>query len=102
MSMDLKENYTLVKMLTDLNSDTVFEVRKGFTDIIEHADRNVLLDLSLSTQIDASGIGAIAFLYKRLKCLDFELELSGLKDQPLAIVQSLEIDKIIKSSNRSS
>jgi anti-anti-sigma factor len=98
ITLDLKDNYTLVVMHTDLDSSTVPLISTVFDDVITHADRNVRLDLHQSTNIDASGIGIISFLYKRLKQLDFELELTGLKDQPLALVESLQINKIIQSN----
>lgn len=71
------------------------EAREVFNDVIEHADRNVVFDLSLSHHIDASGVGAISFLYKRLKSLGFTLKLIGIKKQPFQLINSLQISDSI-------
>lgn len=71
------------------------ELREVFPALVQHADRKIQLDLSQSHHMDSSGIGAIAFLYKRLKELDFDLELTGLNDESLALIQSLHINTII-------
>lgn len=97
--IELKDNFILVKVLVNLDSSIAEEVRCAFTHIIEHVDRTVRIDLSLSTDIDASGLGSIAFLFKRLNSLGFHLELTGVKANTLALIQSLNIDKIISTTN---
>lgn len=95
VTTELKDDHTLITVLADLDANMANEARVFFTNIIEHADRNVKLDLSLSKNIDSSGIGAIAFLYKRLKRLDLDLELVGLDEHAIKLIQSLHVDDII-------
>ena len=51
--------------------------------------RRVVLDLSQVDRMDGSGIGAIAFLRKRLSAAGQSLELSGAHGQPLALLRQL-------------
>lgn len=51
--------------------------------------RRVVLDLSRVERLDGSGIGAIAFLRKRLLAAGQALEVVGAHGQPLALLRSL-------------
>jgi anti-anti-sigma factor len=93
--IEMKENFVLVRVLTDLDYKIADQAKSAFDHLIEHVDRNVKLDLSLSKNMDSSGLGAIAFFYKRLKSYDFELEMMGVNPQALELIQSLDINKII-------
>jgi len=96
--IELKDNYALVKVLTDLDAKSAAKIREIFTYLIKNADRNVRLDLCMTSNLDSSGVGAIAFLYKGLKSLDFDLELTGLNEQAFNLIKLLHIDDIILCS----
>lgn len=51
--------------------------------------RHVVLDLSAVERLDGSGIGAIAFLRKRLLAAGVSLNLAGVHGQPLALLRKL-------------
>lgn len=51
--------------------------------------RRVVLDLSAVNQMDGSGIGAIAYLRKRLSAAGQRLDLTGAHGQPLALLRQL-------------
>lgn len=93
--VEMKDDFLLVKVLTDLDFKIADQAKNAFNHLIEHVDRNVKLDLTLSNNIDASGIGAIVFFYKRLKSYDFDLEMIGVNNQSLKLIQSLDINKVI-------
>ena len=93
----LQDTYILVTISANLDYKIAAEALTVFSSLIQHIDRKVRLDLSQSNHMDSSGIGAIAFLHKRLRQLDFELELVGLNTQALTLVQSLGISNVISS-----
>lgn len=95
LTIELMENHILIKPQGNLDAQLAVEAKKVFADVIEHADRNVILDLSMTHVLDSSGIGAIAFLHKRLTSLGFTLELVGLNEQPLSFINLLRINKVI-------
>jgi anti-anti-sigma factor len=92
---ELRDSCLLVKILANMDLALAPELQEVFPSLVQHADRKIQLDLSQSHHMDSSGIGAIAFLYKRLQELDFDLELIGLNDQALTLIQSLQINAII-------
>lgn len=100
INIELKDDYILVCLLKDLDFHMAVHTRKAFQYLIEHADRNVKLDLSLSSIKDSSGIGAITYFYKRLKSLDFDLELVGVNNQSLQLMNQLDINKIININSK--
>ncbi len=44
--------------------------------------------------IDSSGVGAIVSLFKRVKADGGQVLVAGAKDQPLAVLKLLKLDKV--------
>lgn len=80
----------------DFDAASAQTVRNYFEVLVQQIQKIVILNLKHVEFIDSSGIGAIVFLYKRLRCQNLELQLQALQAQPLEIIQLLRIDKIIK------
>ena len=55
----------------------------------------VFLDLQNVTFVDSSGVGAIVFLYKRLRENSRKLEITGAHGQPRELLELLRIHKAI-------
>ncbi len=94
--LDSDEQFNIVKVQGDFDAVLAGEARKVFGELATKAEKNVLIDLSNVEFIDSSGIGAIVFLYKRLRGNNLDLVLKGLKEQPNELIQLLRIDQIIK------
>ena len=62
----------------------------------EHA--HIILDINNICFIDSSGIGAIVFLFKRLKTQGRSMELIGVRGQPHELLTLLRIDTAIPIS----
>ncbi len=56
---------------------------------------NVFLDLNTVSFLDSSGVGAIVFLYKRLKENTRKLRITGANGQPRELLELLRIHKAI-------
>ncbi len=96
ITVELMDDYTLIRCHSNFDAHMAIEARKVFNDVISHVDRNVVLDLGHSNYLDSSGLGAIAFLHKRLISLGFTLELIGLKDQPFKMINLLKVNDAIR------
>jgi len=57
--------------------------------------KDVVIDLSHVTFIDGSGVGALAFLFKRLASRGRRLALAGVSGQPLAMLRHLGLAKTL-------
>jgi len=62
---------------------------------VEVKPENVFLDLQNVVFIDSSGVGAIVFLYKRLKENSRKLQITGAHGQPRELLELLRVHKAI-------
>ena len=62
---------------------------------LQSSPEYVFLDLQNVSFIDSSGVGAIVFLYKRLKENDRKLRITGAHGQPRELLELLRIHKAI-------
>lgn len=74
-------------------------MRERFDELVQD-QADVILDLSKTNFIDSSGVGAIVFLFKRLRALDKTLSLVGVHDQPLELLKHLRINHTIQLSEQ--
>jgi anti-sigma B factor antagonist len=70
------------------------ELRPVIDAIVAENKKKVVVDLSALRVIDSSGVGAIVSLYKRLRAQGGEVQVKGLRDQPLAIFKLLRLDRV--------
>ncbi|EAR53585.1 hypothetical anti-anti-sigma regulatory factor [Photobacterium sp. SKA34] len=65
-------------------------------DVLSQTERmELVIDMTKVQFIDSCGIGAIVFLYKRLKSRGRRLRLLNVNGQPRELMQMLRIDKVI-------
>lgn len=75
------------------------QIRPALEEIaFKQESGNVLLDLQHVSFIDSSGIGAIVFLYKRLKAQKRSLVIRGVHGQPRELMELLHVDSAITMS----
>lgn len=71
------------------------QMEPEFESLSQTEESELILDLTQVQFIDSCGIGAIVFLYKRLKSRDKKLRLLNVNGQPRQLMQMLRIDKVI-------
>jgi anti-sigma B factor antagonist len=77
-----------------LDALTARDVRPVFDAIVADKPRRVTVDLEALTLIDSSGVGAIVSLFKRVKGDGGEVVVVGARDQPLAVLKLLKLDRV--------
>jgi len=77
-----------------LDAVTAPEIRPTLDQIVADQRKSVMVDVSHLRLIDSSGVGVIVSLYKRCKAFGGVVQLTGLKDQPLAIFKLLRLDRV--------
>ena len=90
------DNSQFIKLRGEMDAIGCAHIRNEIENVAntkEHS--NIILDLSLISFLDSSGIGMIVFLYKRLKSQGRSLELCGVHGQPKELMELLRIDKVI-------
>lgn len=86
----------VIELKHKFNVDTVNDVRVCFEHLIEDCAGDVLVDMSAVDELDSSGIGALVFLYKRLKMESRDLGLLGVNGKPDELLTMLRISQTIK------
>ena len=77
-----------------LDALTAPEIRPIFDKVVADGRRRVTVDIAKVTMIDSSGIGAIVSLFKRIKADGGQVLVVGAKDQPLAVLKLLKLDRV--------
>lgn len=88
------ENELSLRLEGSLDALAVEILRPRFDSLVQDK-HDVTLDMSHIDFIDSSGIGAIVFLFKRLRSNDRTLSLSGVHGQPLELLHYLRIEQSI-------
>lgn len=71
------------------------EIKRPRFDALIQDQQDVVLDFNNVSFIDSSGIGAVVFLFKRLRALERSLTIKGAHGQPLELFRHLHIDRSI-------
>lgn len=77
-----------------LDALTAVEIRPIFDKVVADRRKRVTVDIAKVTLLDSSGVGAIVSLYKRLKADGGQFAVVGAKDQPLAVLKLLKLDRV--------
>ena len=84
-----------VKLSGEMDALGCTKIRAKLDHVINTNNSNVILNLNNVNFLDSSGIGAIVFLYKRLKAQQRALTITGVRGQPQEIMKLLRIDSAI-------
>jgi len=77
-----------------LDALTAPDVRPIFDKVVADGRRRVTVDIEKVTMIDSSGVGAIVSLFKRVKAEGGQVVIVGARDQPLAVLKLLKLDRV--------
>lgn len=84
-----------IELPEEFDSFKVDRVRDHLDAIAADESLSVSLDFQNNQFIDSSGIGAIVFLFKRLRAKKRHLVLSNVSGQPLKLMTMLHVDRAI-------
>ncbi|MGL5006720.1 MAG: STAS domain-containing protein [Plesiomonas sp.] len=88
-------NWQVMTLHGELDAMYVSEHRETF-EMLAVQNHNTLIDINEVHFIDSSGIGALVFLYKRLKAKSLTLSLICDQGQPRELLKLLHIDNTIE------
>jgi anti-sigma B factor antagonist len=85
---------TVLRISGSLDALSTPDLRPTIDALVAERRAAITIDLTELRLIDSSGVGAIVSLYKRMRAQGATVEVTGLKDQPLAIFRLLRLDRI--------
>lgn len=89
----------IVKLSGEMDALGCSKIRPELEKIAQTEHKQIILDLREVSFLDSSGVGAIVFLYKRLKVNNRKLSISGANGQPEELMKLLRIDSAIPVNN---
>lgn len=84
-----------IKLSGEMDAHGCSEIRPELEKITNLKQPHIIIDISTVSFIDSSGIGAIVFLFKRLKEQSRTLEIIGVQGQPKELMLLLRMDSAI-------
>jgi anti-sigma B factor antagonist len=79
----------------ELDAVSVPELRPALDKLIDEGHKKIVVDLAGLRLIDSSGVGAIVYLFRRVRQGGGNVSVRGATDQPLAILRLLKLDQIL-------
>lgn len=78
-----------------LDASGAAALREDLEAVVARGDDAIVLDLSVVTFLDGAGLGAIAFLHRRLALRGRRLRLAGAAGQPRAMLRDLGLGHLM-------
>lgn len=94
-NLNTQKDASVLRIEGELDALSVVDLRPIINKIGEERPPKVLVDLSHLRLIDSSGVGAIVALFKVVRSYDGSLSVVGVRDQPLAILRLLHLDRVL-------
>jgi len=85
----------MIKLSGEMDAQGCSEIRSTLEEIVQQKQSAVVIDIGEVSFIDSSGIGAIVFLFKRLKEQNRSMEIINVQGQPKELMLLLRMDSAI-------
>ena len=93
--MPILTKTTHLRLHGRLDGPAVTELRDALAEIVRGPAMTLMVDLSGVTLIDGAGVGALAFLFRRLTASGRKLHVTGVTGQPLAFLRDLGLTETL-------
>jgi anti-sigma B factor antagonist len=94
-NLDNHEDASVLHIGGELDALSVPELRPVISRIGADRPSKVLVELSELRMIDSLGVGTIIALLKTVRAYHGSLSVVGVRDQPLAILRLLRLDRVL-------
>ena len=92
--LDTTDNIT-IELSGEMDAQGCSTIRPDLEQVTNQSQPHIIIDMSSVSFIDSSGIGAIVFLFKRLKSQNRSMEIIGVQGQPKELMLLLRMDSAI-------
>ncbi len=90
------DNALMLSLVGQLDALSAPELMPTIDSLVAEKRPMIVVDLKGLDLIDSSGVAAIVALYRRSKTNGGSLRVTGARDQPLAILKLLRMDKVFQ------
>ena len=99
ITTDRRDDGHVIRVKGPLDAAVAIDARTAFEAVIDAGSGRVEIDMTETTFIDSSGVGAIVFIYKRLVVQGRAMTLHGLNGQPRDLIGLLRLDRTIPTTS---
>jgi len=92
---DINNENLMIKLSGEMDALGCSKIRPDLEKIMDQIQTHIVIDINSVSFIDSSGIGAIVFLFKRLKEQNRSMEIVGVQGQPKELMLLLRMDSAI-------
>jgi len=93
--LNTQNGVSTLRIEGELDALSVVELRPVISKMGDERPPEMVVDLSRLRLIDSSGVGAIVALFKVVRAYGGSLVVDGVRDQPLAILRLLRLDRVL-------
>jgi anti-sigma B factor antagonist len=83
-----------VRIAGTLDVNTATEIGPVIDGLVAERRTRVVVDLGGLDLIDSSGVAVLVAMYKRVRAVGGQVQVTNARDQPLAIFKLLRMDKV--------
>jgi anti-sigma B factor antagonist len=94
-NLDQEKDASVLRIGGELDVLSSHDLRPVISRIGEDRPAKVLVELTDLRLIDSFGVGAIVGLFKTVKAYEGSLAVVGVRDQPLAVLRLLHLDRVL-------
>jgi anti-anti-sigma factor len=92
---ELNNGHLLIILNGEMDALGCSKIRPDLEQVSQQEQPHIIIDINHINFIDSSGIGAIVFLFKRLKEQNRSMEIIGVQGQPQELMTLLRIASAI-------
>ena len=86
---------SVLRIEGELDAMSVVDIRPLIAGVSEDRPLRVVVDLCRLRLIDSLGVGVIIALFKAVRAYGGNLDVIGVRDQPLAVLRLLRLDRVL-------
>jgi anti-sigma B factor antagonist len=88
-------NVSTLTLAGRLTINTALELTGTVDQLVNERRTKVIIDMADLDLLDSSGVSMLMSLYRRVQVVGGQCQLINSKDQPLAILRLLEMDRVV-------
>jgi len=94
-NLDTQKEASILRITGELDALSAHHLKPIIGKIGKDRPAKVIVDLSNLRLLDSSGVGAIVDLFKTVREYQGTFGVVGVRDQPLAILRLLQLDRVL-------
>lgn len=97
LTTDIQERYTVIALEGRFTAAVAPRLRDEASDLVAGGRKHLVVDLSATTFIDSSGLGALISALKTARVAGGDLRIAGAPEQVLSVLRLTNLDRVLRN-----